>query len=48
MKKIASLLSVAVLAGVITLGAYKLFIEVPASTGLCTLVTNKNIDNLAI
>ncbi|WP_299767429.1 trypsin-like peptidase domain-containing protein [uncultured Dokdonia sp.] len=32
MKKIASLLSVAVLAGVITLGAYKLFIEVPAST----------------
>ncbi len=29
MKKIASLLSVAVLAGVITLGAYKLFIEEP-------------------
>ncbi|GGG38216.1 serine protease [Dokdonia pacifica] len=31
MKKIASLLSVAVLAGVITLGAYKLFIEEPIS-----------------
>ncbi|WP_299685396.1 trypsin-like peptidase domain-containing protein [uncultured Dokdonia sp.] len=30
MKKIASLLSVAVLAGIITLGAYKLFIEEPA------------------
>lgn len=32
MKKIASLLSVAVLAGVITLGAYKLFIEEPQTT----------------
>ncbi len=31
MKKIASLLSVAVLAGIITLGSYKLFIEVPPS-----------------